>query len=215
MSGVSTLLAGVCIAATIVLVVAERKNARAARNCAKLVASSAFVALSLELGATHSIYGKLLLTALLFSWVGDILLLGSDAWFLAGIASFLLAHVAFAAAFATRLLSAPRLAVGGLLMTIVAALVLPWLWPHLSRFYKIAVTAYVAALSVMATLAIGASVSTTIALPIGALAFAASDISVARDRFVKPGFANKMWGLPLYYVAQLLITLSLASSGAQ
>ena len=118
----------------------------------------------------------------------------------------------FAAAFATRLLTAPRLAVGGLLMTIVAALVLPWLWPHLSRFYKIAVTTYVAALGVMVTLAIGASVSTTIALPIGALAFAASDISVARDRFIKPGFVNKMWGLPLYYVAQLLITLSLLHS---
>jgi hypothetical protein len=54
-------------------------------------------------------------------------------------------------------------------------------------------------------------VSTIIILPIGALAFAASDISVAVDRFVKPAFVNKLWGFPLYYVAQLLITLSLAS----
>jgi len=208
---VTVLLVGLCIVATIVLVIAERENARVARNCAKLVASSAFVALALELGATHSIYGKLLLTALLFSWIGDILLLGTDALFLTGIAGFLLAHVAFAAAFATRSLSAPRLVLGAVLMTIVAPLVLPWLWPHLSRFYRIAVTAYVAALCVMVALAIGASVSTGMALPIGALAFAASDISVARDRFVKPVFVNKLWGLPLYYVAQLLITLSLLS----
>jgi uncharacterized membrane protein YhhN len=43
------------------------------------------------------------------------------------------------------------------------------------------------------------------AVAVGALAFTASDISVARDRFVQHGFVNRVWGLPLYYVAQLLI----------
>ena len=41
----------------------------------------------------------------------------------------------------------------------------------------------------------------------GAIAFTASDISVARDRFVQPGFANRAWGLPLYYLAQVLLDL--------
>ena len=40
---------------------------------------------------------------------------------------------------------------------------------------------------------------------VGALAFTASDVAVARDRFVKNGFQNRAWGLPLYYGAQLLI----------
>jgi len=40
---------------------------------------------------------------------------------------------------------------------------------------------------------------------VGALAFTASDVSVARDRFVRHEFANRAWGLPLYYAAQLLI----------
>jgi hypothetical protein len=40
---------------------------------------------------------------------------------------------------------------------------------------------------------------------VGALAFAASDVSVARDRFVRPEFVNRAWGLPLYYAAQLLL----------
>jgi hypothetical protein len=44
---------------------------------------------------------------------------------------------------------------------------------------------------------------TSIAL--GALAFYASDLAVARQRFVAESFANKLWGLPLYYGAQLLL----------
>ena len=40
-----------------------------------------------------------------------------------------------------------------------------------------------------------------------AVAFYLSDVSVARDRFVAPGFGNRIWGLPLYYAAQLLFAL--------
>jgi hypothetical protein len=41
-----------------------------------------------------------------------------------------------------------------------------------------------------------------------AVAFYLSDVSVARDRFVAPGFGNRIWGLPLYYGAQVLFALS-------
>jgi uncharacterized membrane protein YhhN len=44
---------------------------------------------------------------------------------------------------------------------------------------------------------------------IGALAFFLSDLSVARNRFVAPGFVNRLWGLPLYYAAQLLLASSI------
>jgi hypothetical protein len=40
---------------------------------------------------------------------------------------------------------------------------------------------------------------------LGAVMFYASDLSVARDRFVKRGFLNRVWGLPLYYAAQLVL----------
>jgi len=46
-------------------------------------------------------------------------------------------------------------------------------------------------------------------IPVGALMFTASDIAVVRDRFVAPGFANRLWGLPLYYAAQLIIAWSI------
>jgi uncharacterized membrane protein YhhN len=45
-------------------------------------------------------------------------------------------------------------------------------------------------------------------LLIGAVMFAVSDIFVARDRFVSPSVANRLWGLPLYYAAQLIFALS-------
>ena len=39
----------------------------------------------------------------------------------------------------------------------------------------------------------------------GAVSFYASNISVARNQFVAPGRVNRMWGLPLYYLAQVLL----------
>jgi len=44
-----------------------------------------------------------------------------------------------------------------------------------------------------------------LAVAVGALAFTASDVSVARDRFVRHEFLNRAWGLPLYYAAQVLL----------
>jgi len=32
---------------------------------------------------------------------------------------------------------------------------------------------------------------------------------VVRDRFVSTGFVNRLWGLPLYYAAQLIIAWSI------
>ena len=61
---------------------------------------------------------------------------------------------------------------------------------------------------VMAACAIayGAGVSALALLPaIGGVLFYLSDLAVARHRFVAPGFVNRAWGLPTYYLAQLLI----------
>ena len=44
----------------------------------------------------------------------------------------------------------------------------------------------------------------------GAAMFCVSDLSVARDRFVSPGFVNGAWGLPLYFGGQLLLAASVA-----
>ena len=204
-------LAGVCALAVAVLVVAEFRHSQRVRAMAKLVASSAFVAIAWLLDAAASSHGRWLLAAFALSWVGDALLLSARGRvFLAGLVAFLAAHVAFAAAFLSLPLS--QAALWGAIKVLAACglLLLHWLWPHLKRFYRVAVAAYVAAIVAMTSLAIAVTAAGgDWRYAAGALAFAASDVAVARHRFVAPGPANKAWGLPLYYAAQLLFASSL------
>jgi uncharacterized membrane protein YhhN len=74
---------------------------------------------------------------------------------------------------------------------------------------QVPVHAYIVVITGMLALAVGtvAAGSPGIVLA-GALAFYLSDLSVARDRFIRESFANKLWGLPLYYAAQLCLAAS-------
>ncbi|GAB3743489.1 lysoplasmalogenase [Lysobacter olei] len=200
----------VCALAVLGLLWAEHREARTVRAVCKTVASTAFVAVALAAGNVETTYARWVLLALALSWLGDVLLLAQrSAVFLAGLGAFLLAHVAYATAFAGWPLHGGALLVGAVLMVGVGALVLGVFWPRLKPLYRVAVPAYVVAIGAMCTLAIGAGAgSSAWWLPVAALAFAASDISVARDRFIGHAFANKLWGLPLYYAAQLVLAAS-------
>lgn len=201
-----------CLAALAGLVAAEWFSWRGARIVCKLLASSAFVAVALALSATASTYGQLLLLALLLSWVGDACLLSSrGTLFLAGLAAFLLAHLAFAAAFAQGALDPRALAVALPAMGVAGVLTLRWLWPRLDGAYRVAVAAYVAAIVAMCTLALASSAAlNNWQVALGAIGFAASDLAVARDQFVVKSRMNRLWGLPLYYLSQLVLAWSLA-----
>lgn len=176
---------------------------------AKPVASTVFVGLAVAGGALGSVYGRLVLVALVLSWSGDVLLIPrSRGSFIAGLGSFLLAHLAFGAAFLAKPQSVPPLIAGAVGMVIVGVLVLRWLWPHLSGTLRPAVAAYVGAISLMVALAAGTVGASGVRLALAAAAFAASDIFVARHRFVTPSPVNKIVGLPLYYAAQLILASS-------
>ena len=85
----------------------------------------------------------------------------------------------------------------------------PW---GLSGVFARAVPVYVVVVATMVLLAGSSSVA--LARPdvlIGAALFAASDIAVARDRFVEKSFINGAWGLPTYFAAQVVLALSIAS----
>lgn len=200
-----------CLVACAALVVCEYRGWRPGRAISKITASTAFVALALQLDAVHSAYGRVILAALVLSWVGDVFLLSHrNRLFLLGITSFLLAHVAFSVAFSLVGVSLPALLVGLAAMAVIGASVLAWLWKHLDGFYRVAVGAYVLAIVAMCAFAIAASAASgNWLLAGGAIAFAVSDISVARDRFVAHRFINRLWGLPLYYVAQVILALSI------
>ena len=70
---------------------------------------------------------------------------------------------------------------------------------------KAPVLAYMGVITAMVAAAWGAAARDLSAwLVVAAVAFFLSDLSVARDRFVKKEFANRAWGVPLYYAAQVL-----------
>lgn len=176
----------------------------------KPLASTAFVVFALQQGAWETVYGRWILAGLVFSWAGDILLIPEDKTaFLWGLVSFLLAHVAYGLGFYFR--GTDRLwmsaAVGVLLILLVV--ISRWLLPHVRRQdpkMRVPIIAYMGAVSVMVVLASGAAgAASDLRILLGGGIFYLSDISVARDRFVAPGWINKAWGLPVYYAAQFLL----------
>lgn len=213
-----TLLAA---AAVVVLLVAEARDWGRVAGIAKGVASSAFVAAALAAHATATPYGRTLLGALALSWLGDLLLLSREhAPFLAGLGAFLAAHLAFATAFVIAGVDWGAVGLAALPLTAFVALVGRWLLPHVDGSMRTPVVAYMVALSAMVALAAGAVFRVDGALGrhawlLGAaVAFLLSDLSVARDRFVAPSSINQLWGLPLYYGAQLCFAASAAVAAA-
>lgn len=209
-TSISIILAALCLAGAFTCVFADWRGWQAIRIVSKIAASSAFVALAAVNGALASNYGRMILIALVLSWIGDVMLLSlRSSLLLGGIGAFLLAHIAFAAAFVLLPIDDLRLLIGLLFMTAVAGILIRWLWPHLESLYKFAVPTYLAAIVMMTSLAIGASSGDSMwLLAIGAVTFAASDVSVARDRFVLRSITNKAWGLPLYYAAQIMLAFT-------
>ena len=191
------------------LLLAELKSSRLGVWLIKPVASTLFVITALLAGALASSYGRLILLGLLLSWLGDVFLISKrQLFFIVGLGSFLLAHVAFSGAFLLHSLEVLPMTFAATGTVVVAIIILRWLWPHLLHNFRPAVVSYLAAISLMVVLASGTMAAVGPQLLIGAVMFAVSDIFVARERFFSPSVANRLWGLPLYYAAQLIFALS-------
>ncbi len=199
--------------AVIALLVAEYGDWRPGVWVAKPLAGVGFIGAALAAAALDSGYGRWILAALVLSWFGDVFLIPRRAprVFQAGILSFLLGHVAFTAAFVVRGLDLRMALLAALLALVTSLLAARWLRPHVPAQMRIPVHAYLIVISLMlvcAAAATGSSGDTRILL--GALMFYASDLSVARDRFVVSQFTNRAWGLPLYFAAQLVLATSVS-----
>jgi uncharacterized membrane protein YhhN len=195
------------------LLVAEFHGWRLGVWIAKPGAATGYLIVAVASGAFDTRYGVLILCGLTLSWLGDVLLIpqGRPNVFRAGILSFLLGHVAYAIAFAGLAQSAIASAGTALICGIVAWRVLLWLIPHVDADMKVPVYAYVGVISLMLILAAGCAVATSRPdIFAGALLFYLSDLAVARDRFVVESFWNGAWGLPCYFIAQLILALGVA-----
>lgn len=201
----------VAITAVLVALLVWKASAAPSRGTIiKMAASTGFVAVALSNGAATTTYGRFVLVALALSWLGDLLLaMGTDRAFLAGLVAFLTAHIAYIVAFAVRGVDPTWFVVAAVLLAVIAVLVWRWLAPHVDDGRRRPVQAYIAVITLMVAAAIGTVAlvpDTRIAL--GSVAFFLSDLAVARNRFVAPGWVNRAVGLPLYYTGQVLLGLS-------
>jgi uncharacterized membrane protein YhhN len=91
-----------------------------------------------------------------------------------------------------------------------------WLRPNLGSM-KVPVILYIIVISGMLCSAVSMGTAANLPLSarslvtIGALLFYISDLFVARQRFVKADFFNRLIGLPLYYTGQFLLAFSVGA----
>ncbi|MDH3202455.1 MAG: lysoplasmalogenase [Myxococcales bacterium] len=188
----------------------EWKDRSIVRAIGKPVASAGFIVAAIGFGALESRYGSIVLTGLILGAVGDVCLLGSGKGaFIAGLVSFLLGHVAYVIAFSSLPMSGPQAFIAAVAMAAIMVFIARWVFPHAPDM-RIPIGVYMLVIAAMCVVAIGAGAAgAPWMIPVGAVMFTTSDIAVVRDRFVSPGFVNRLWGLPLYYAAQLIIAWSI------
>ncbi len=160
-------------------------------------------------------YAILVAAGLVCSAVGDVCLVWPER-FTAGLASFLLGHCCYLAAFAGGAdgagMAIPWL--GGI--GLAAAVLLAALWPHLGRV-RGPVLFYVGVIAAMAWMAARRSLAPDAPRPsgelarAGALVFMVSDGVLALDRFVHRFGAAHAVVMVTYYAAQTLIAASVAA----
>jgi uncharacterized membrane protein YhhN len=197
----------------------EKTENRSGLVPAKGLLSCLFVAAAVLQTPSPSTFSCLVIAGLLFCLAGDVFLaLPQKRMFLLGLISFLMGHLLYCAAFYLKagFNTATWLGLG--LALLVSIGVYRWLRPHLGAMHG-PVVAYIIVITFMVS---GASSvlgdprlgeAGRIMLFAGAVAFYFSDIFVARDRFVRKEFANRLLGLPLYYAGQFLIAFSLGKLG--
>lgn len=160
---------------------------------------------------------KILLTALLFSWIGDIILLFTDKgemYFIFGLVAFLFSHIAYILVFNKQ----PKMeiytkkfvlfiGVGIVLLYLITMLSL--LLPSLGEL-KIPVVVYAITISTMLLFAFKGSLHwqrpAAIYILFGAIIFVASDSILAINKFHTPLPLSSFWLMTTYLIAQFCIT---------
>jgi uncharacterized membrane protein YhhN len=198
----------------LVLVEALRADMAVIAVVAKVVASCGFLATAYFCGALQSRYGKVLLMGLALSFLGDAFLIGeSRRAFLGGLAAFLLAHLAYVAAFLINGVNLRWMSAAAIPVAAIAVMVSLWLAPHTPPELMLPVKLYTAVISAMVITAVGTrGKGGAVLILVGAVLFFLSDLSVASLRLVQTEFPTYLWGLPLYYAGQVCLALSVSQS---
>jgi uncharacterized membrane protein YhhN len=167
------------------------------------------IALALSSGANpFSFYGVAILFGLVFSMIGDVLLI-PEHLFTAGLVGFLLAHLCYLVAFAHSPVAPLLLSALPFLLFIV--LFLRVLWHKLGKL-KAPVIIYAVVISAMGWQATDRYLAQNdlahLLAAAGAVLFIASDTILAYDKFKEPFKFARLLVLSSYFLAQWLIALS-------
>ncbi|MBK7135583.1 MAG: lysoplasmalogenase [Rhodocyclales bacterium] len=180
----------------------------------KPLATLLILALALSLSPARPDYQWAIAAGLVLSTAGDVFLMLPRDRFVAGLASFLLAHLCYLRAFSIEvpfgaglLLWLPFFAAGGMVVALV--------WPGLKPALRGPVVVYVIVIAAMAGQATGrwyaAGSAVALAAAVGAGLFVVSDAVLAIDRFRWPFRAARAVTLATYWAAQLLIAISVSA----
>ena len=215
-----------CAVACGALIHAEHARRATLRVIAKLVASTAFVAIgtaAFEVGhdPARVHYAQTIFLGLVLGAIGDVALLGhSSRAFLAGLGAFLLGHLAYVVAIGAVVEppapGSPARARSRPCRSIAGAVALALLWPRLGRDARAGDRVRARdrhdGVAALAAWRDGRAARAAADAP-GRRRRCCSSSRTSRSRETSssaPRFVNKLWGLPAYYAGQLLIAWSLA-----
>ncbi len=215
MSTISILIIILGILLLVGVLYCEKKKDRIPLLIAKSVLSLLFVITALLQPHPVLTYYHHLLIGLIFCLVGDVCLaLPQRKAFMAGLVAFLVGHVFYIFSFLSLTSTFDWKSTGVFIIFGVSALVFFYLRPYL-RSMLIPVLIYILVITVMVS---GAwTVFGKSSLPtwgrtlilLGSFCFYFSDLFVARNRFIKEEYRNRLLGLPLYYVGQFMLAFSI------
>ncbi|MFH6994034.1 lysoplasmalogenase [Flavobacterium sp. FlaQc-48] len=161
---------------------------------------------------------NILLTALLFSWIGDVILLFADIaeiYFILGLVSFLIAHIAYCVLFNKQNtlelhINKALFIIGSLLIAFYLIGMITVLMPHLGEL-KIPVVVYASVISIMLLFAFNGYLiwkrKGALYIFLGAAVFVASDSILAMNKFHAPIYKSSFFIMLTYLVAQYLIVM--------
>jgi uncharacterized membrane protein YhhN len=182
---------------------------------AKPLTTLLIVGMALSLSSAEPVYRRWIVIGLLWSTLGDVFLMLPGDYFLHGLVSFLVAHIAYLVAFSRRERLFAQL-MPFAVYAVIAFAVLTYLSQGIPAPMRIPVVVYVAALGAMAAQAaaiwsIRRDRASALAAIGGAL-FMFSDSLIAINRFGEPFDASRFLVLASYWLAQYLIARSIGSN---
>ena len=193
----------------------EKKKNRLPLLITKTILSLLFVAAALLQPHSVPVYYHYLLVGLIFCLIGDVCLaLPQEKAFNAGLVAFLIGHVFYIFSFSSLISISYWISSGLFIIVGISALIFFWLHFHLKSML-IPVLIYIVVITVMASGAWAVfwkssfQISGRTFILTGSLCFYFSDLFVARDKFIKEEYLNRLLGLPLYYAGQFMLAFSI------